>query len=233
MVAKYKAQLGAKYDVKIGTVASVAPRGGTPAVERSGEAAIGSYMADALKSRYKTDFALINGGGIRDTLPAKGYVTAVTGFVRPATGVSGPYDVLLGDAYTIFPFGNTVSMVNITGKNLWAALENGVSQYPTAGRWPQVAGLKFTVDVSKPAGARIVSVTKTDGTPIAADDKSYSVATVDYMVYGGDGYTQFDPSKQVLGGLLVDVFVDALKADLAAGKSSAFATDGRETVIGK
>jgi 2',3'-cyclic-nucleotide 2'-phosphodiesterase (5'-nucleotidase family) len=233
MVAKYKAQLGAKYDVKIGTVASVAPRGGTPAVERSGEAAIGSYTADALKSRYKTDFALINGGGIRDTLPAKGYVTAVTGFVRPATGVSGPYDVLLGDAYTIFPFGNTVSMVNITGKNLWAALENGVSQYPTAGRWPQVAGLKFTVDVSKPAGARIVSVTKTDGTPIAADDKNYSVATVDYMVYGGDGYTQFDPSKQVLGGLLVDVFVDALKADLAAGKSSVFATDGRETVIGK
>jgi 5'-nucleotidase len=124
-------------------------------------------------------------------------------------------------------------MVNITGKNLWAALENGVSQYPTAGRWPQVAGLKFTVDVSKPAFSRIVSVTKADGTPIAADDTKYSVATVDYMVYGGDGYTQFDPSKQVLGGLLVDVFVDALKADLASGKPSVFTTDGRETVIGK
>jgi 5'-nucleotidase len=233
MIAGYKAQLGAKYDVKIGTVASVAPRGGTPAVERSGEAAIGSYMADALRTRYKTDFALINGGGIRDTLPAKGYATAVTSFVRPTSSSSGPYDVLLGDAYTIFPFGNTVSMVNITGKNLWAALENGVSQYPTAGRWPQVSGLKFTVDVSKPAGSRIVSVSKADGTPIAADDKSYSVATVDYMVYGGDGYTQFDPSKQVLGGLLVDVFVDALKADLAAGKTSVFVTDGRETVIGK
>jgi len=233
MIAGYKAQLSAKYDTKIGTIASIAPRGGTPAVERSGEAAIGSYMADALKARYKTDFALINGGGIRDRLPTKGYVPAVTSFVRPGTGVTGPYDVLLGDAYTIFPFGNTVSMVNITGKNLWSALENGVSQYPTAGRWPQVAGLKFTVDVSKPAFSRIVSVTKSDGTPIAADDTKYSVATVDYMVYGGDGYTQFDPSKQVLGGLLVDVFVDALKADLASGKPSVFATDGRETVIGK
>ena len=233
MIAGYKAQLAAKYDVKIGTIASVAPRGGTPAVERSGEAAIGSYMADALKARYKTDFAFINGGGIRDSLPTKGYVPGVTSFVRPATGVTGPYDILLGDAYTIFPFGNTVSMVNITGKNLWAALENGVSQYPTAGRWPQVAGLKFTVDVSKPALSRIVSVTKTDGTPIAADDTKYSIATVDYMVYGGDGYTQFDPSKQVLGGLLVDVFVDALKADLAAGKPSVFTTDGRENVIGK
>lgn len=233
MIAGYKSQLSAKYDAKIGTIASIAPRGGIPAVERSGEAAIGSYMADALKARYKTDFAIINGGGIRDSLPTKGYVPSVTSYVRPGTGVSGPYDILLGDAYTIFPFGNTVSMVNVTGKNLWAALENGVSQYPTAGRWPQVSGLKFTVDVSKPALSRVVSVTRLDGTPIAADDTKYSVATVDYMVYGGDGYTQFDPSKQVLGGLLVDVFVDALKADLAAGKPSVFVADGRITVTGK
>ena len=201
-------------------------------MERSGEAAIGSYTADALKARYSTDFALINGGGIRDTLPAKAYVPATgSTFSRPTATSTGPYDVLLGDAYTVFPFGNTVSLVNITGKNLWAALENGVSQYPAAGRWPQVAGLKFTVDVTKPAFSRIVSLTKTDGTPIAADDKSYSIATVDYMVYGGDGYTQFDPSKQKLRDLLVDVFADALKADLAAGKVSKFVTDGRITVI--
>jgi 5'-nucleotidase len=234
MVAGYKAQLNGKLDVKIGSVSTVSPRGGSPAVERSGEAAIGSYTADALKARYKTDFALINGGGIRDTLPAKTYVPGATNtFNRPGTSTTAPYDVLLGDAYTIFPFGNTVSVVNITGKNLWAALENGVSQYPSAGRWPQVAGIKFTVDVSKPAFSRIVSVTKTDGTPIAADDKSYSVATVDYMVYGGDGYTQFDASKQVLKDLLVDVFTDALKADAAAGKVSTLVTDGRENVIGK
>jgi 5'-nucleotidase len=141
--------------------------------------------------------------------------------------------VLLGDAYTIFPFGNTVSVVNITGKNLWSALENGVSAYPTAGRFPQVSGLKFTMDASKPAQSRIVSVAKADGTAIAADEKVYSVATVDYMVYGGDGYTQFDPTKQHLKDLLVNVFVDALKADAAAGKVSTLTTDGRITVINK
>ena len=234
MINGYKSQLSAKMDVKIGQVASVAPRGGTPAVERSGEAAIGSYTADALKARYKTDFAIINGGGIRDTLPAKAYVPgAGTTFLRPSTGSTGPYDVLLGDAYTIFPFGNTVSVVNITGKNLWSALENGVSAYPTAGRFPQVSGLKFTMDASKPAQSRIVSVAKADGTAIAADEKVYSVATVDYMVYGGDGYTQFDPTKQHLKDLLVNVFVDALKADAAAGKVSTLTTDGRITVINK
>jgi len=234
MVDSYKSQLAAKMDFKIGSIADVAARGGTPAVERSGEAGIGSYTADALKARYKTDFALINGGGIRDTVPAKAYVPgAGTTYKRPATGTTGPYDVLLGDAYTVFPFGNTVSVVNITGKSLWAALENGVSQYPSAGRWPQIGGFKFTVDVSKPAFSRIVSVTKPDGTPIAADGTVYSVATVDYMVYGGDGYTQFDPTKQSLKDLLVDVFADALRADAAAGKVSKLATDGRETVIGK
>jgi len=232
MVASYKSQLNGKFDQKIGQIASVAPRGGSPAVERSGEAAIGSYTADALKARYKTDFALINGGGIRDTLPAKGYLPgATTSFVRPAAGVTGPFDVLLGDAYTIFPFGNTVSVVNITGKNLWAALENGVSQYPTAGRWPQVSGIKFTANVTKPAFSRIVAVTKADGTAIAADATVYSVATVDYMVYGGDGYTQFDPSKQQLKDLLVNVFMDAIKADAAKGKVSNLVTDGRQTVI--
>ena len=233
LVAGYKSQLNAKMDQKIGQVFDLSPRGGSPAVERSGEAAIGSFTADALKSRYKTDFAIINGGGIRDTLPARTYVPAAgTTYNRPsATNSTGPFDVLLGDAYTIFPFGNSVSVVNITGKNLWAALENGVSQYPAAGRWPQVAGIKFTADVTKPAFSRITAVTKADGTPIAADDKVYSVATVDYMVYGGDGYTQFDPSKQQIKDLLVDVFVDALKADVAAGKVSKLVTDGRETVI--
>jgi len=53
------------------------------------------------------------------------------------------------------------------------------------------------------------------------------------MVYGGDGYTQFDPTKQHLKDLLVNVFVDALKADAAAGKVSTLTTDGRITVINK
>ncbi|MFZ9283392.1 MAG: CapA family protein, partial [Candidatus Nanopelagicales bacterium] len=76
LVAKYKTQLNAKLDVKIGSVSDRFPRGGTPPVERSGETPLGSYTADLLLAKYKTDFALINGGGIRDTLPANTYTPA-------------------------------------------------------------------------------------------------------------------------------------------------------------
>ena len=67
MVKKYKDQLTAKLDVKIGSVSGVFPRGGTPAVERSGETPMGNYIADLMRAKYKTDFAVQNGGGIRDT----------------------------------------------------------------------------------------------------------------------------------------------------------------------
>lgn len=231
VVAKYKAQVTAKFDQKVGVVSTIAPRGGTPAVERSSEAAIGSYTADALLKKYSTDFVLINGGGIRDTFPAATYKPIDVTLRRAKTGYTGPYDVTLGDAYAVFPFGNSVSTTTITGAKLWEALENGVSQFPAAGRWPQIAGFKFTVDTAKPVGSRITAVTSAAGASIAKDDRSYTIATLDFMVYGGDGYTQFDPAKVKVRDLLVDVFVDALKADLAAGKTTAMVTDGRITVI--
>ncbi len=232
LVKKYKDQLNAKLDVKIGTVSDRFPRGGTPPVERSGETPLGSYTADLLLAKYKTDFALMNGGGIRDTLPANTYTPADKTLKRPGAGTSGPYDVTLGDAYTVFPFGNSISIVNITGANLWAALENGVSRWPTDGRFPHVAGLKFTVDTTKPAGSRISNVVRTNGNPIGKDATVYSVATIDFLVYGGDGYTQFDPTKQQIRDLLVDVFAEGLRADLAAGRVTQMpAPDGRITVI--
>jgi len=217
LVKKYKDQLSAKLDVKVGQVSAVFPRGGSPAVERSGENPMGDYIADLLRAKYKTDFALTNGGGIRDTFPAKTYVPANTALVR--TG-AGPLDVTLGDAFTVFPFGNQVATTVVSGANLWKALENGVGgNYPADGRFPQVSGLKFSFDSSKPIGSRIVSVTKLDGTPIAKDATEYTLTTLDYMIYGGDGYVDvFSPAKAKVFGALLDVFVDALKADMAAGK---------------
>ena len=217
LVKKYKDQLSAKLDVKIGQVSAVFPRGGTPAVERSGENPMGDYIADLLRAKYKTDFALTNGGGIRDTFPAKNYVPANTALVRSG---SGPLDVTLGDALTVYPFGNQVATTVVTGANLWKALENGVGgNYPADGRFPQVSGLKFSFDSSKPIGSRIISVTKLDGTEIAKDSKEYTLTTLDYIIYGGDGYVDvFSPAKAKVFGALLDVFVDALKADMAAGK---------------
>jgi 5'-nucleotidase len=232
MVKKYKDQLSAKLDVKIGKVSGVFPRGGSPAVERSGETPMGNYIADLMRAKYKTDFAIQNGGGIRDTFPAKTYVPAATGLVR--TG-AGPLDVTLGDAFTVFPFGNQIATTVVTGANLWKALENGVGgNYPGDGRFPQISGFKFSFDASKPIGSRIVEVTKLDGTAIAKDSKEYTLTTLDFVIYGGDGYVNvFSPARAKVQGALLDVFVDALKADMAAGKVTQVpVVDGRIKKVG-
>jgi len=232
MVKKYKDQLSAKLDVKIGKVSGVFPRGGSPAVERSGETPMGNYIADLMRAKYKTDFAIQNGGGIRDTFPAKTYVPAATGLVR--TG-AGPLDVTLGDAFTVFPFGNQIATTVVTGANLWKALENGVGgNYPGDGRFPQISGFKFSFDASKPIGSRIVEVTKLDGTAIAKDSKEYTLTTLDFLIYGGDGYLNvFSPSKAKVQGALLDVFVEALRADMAAKKVTQVpAADGRIKKVG-
>lgn len=232
MVKKYKDQLSAKLDVRVGRVSGTFPRGGSPAVERSGETPMGNYIADLMRAKYKTDFAIQNGGGIRDTFPARTYIPAATGLVRTGTG---PLDVTLGDAFTVFPFGNQLATTVVTGANLWKALENGVGgNYPGDGRFPQVSGFKYSFDASKPIGSRIVEVTKLDGTAIAKDSKEYTLTTLDFLIYGGDGYLNvFSPSKAKVQGALLDLFVDALRADLAAGKVTQVpALDGRIKKVG-
>jgi 5'-nucleotidase len=232
MVKKYKDQLSAKLDVKIGQVSGVFPRGGSPAVERSGETPMGSYIADLMRAKYKTDFAIQNGGGIRDTFPARTYIPANTALVRTGTGA---LDVTLGDAFTVFPFGNQIATTVVTGANLWKALENSVGgNYPGDGRFAQVSGLKYSFDASKPVGSRIVSVTKLDGTAIAKDSKEYTLTTLDFLIYGGDGYVNvFSPAQASVKGALLDVFVDALKADMAAGKVTQVpVADGRIKKVG-
>jgi 5'-nucleotidase len=232
LVKKYKDQMTGKLDVKIGSVSSMFPIDGTPRVQRSGENPMGNYIADLLRTKYKTDFALTNGGGIRDSFPAKNYVPVNSALVR--TG-SGALDVTLGDALTVYPFGNQVATTIVTGENLWKALENGVGgSYPTDGRFPQISGFKFTFDTSKAIGSRIVSLTKLDGTPIAKDQTVYTLTTLDFIIYGGDGYLNvFSPSKAKVQGALLDVFVDALKADMAAGKVTQVpALDGRIKKVG-
>ncbi len=220
LVKKYKDQVSAKLDVKIGQVSGIFPRGGTPAVERSSETEMGDYMADLVRAATKTQITILNGGGIRDTFPAKTYTPADKTLVRPGTGVTGPYDVTLGDALTVFPFGNYVATTKMTGSDIWKAIENGVSQYPSAGRFPQISGFKFSFDPTKGVGSRVTSIKTLDGKDIPNDNSvEFTAATVDFMVSGGDGFVDvFHPQTAKIGGLLVDVLVAALKADMAAGK---------------
>ncbi len=233
LVKKYKDQLTSKLDVKIGQVNGIFAQGGTPQVQRAGEAAIGNFTADAMRKKYGTDFAYINGGGIRDKFPAATYVPADKSYNRPGTDKVAPYDVTLGDALAVYPFGNTVGVSVITGENLWKALENGVSNWPGDGRFPQISGFKFSFDTSKPVGSRVQSVTLANGTAIAKDSKEYTIAVPDFMIYGGDGYVGFfTPSKAKLRGLLVDVFIEAVQEASAGGKAIQIpALDGRITKV--
>ena len=232
LVKKYKDQINSKLDVKIGQVSAVFPNGGSPQIQRMGETELGDLMADLVRAATKTQLTIINGGGIRDTLPAKTYSPADKTLVRPGIGVTGPYDVTLGDALTVFPFGNYVATTKMTGADIWKAIENGVSQYPTAGRFPQISGFKFAFDPSKGVGSRVTSIKTLDGKDIPTDNSvEFTVSTLDYMVSGGDGYVDvFHPQTAKIGGLLVDVLVAGLKADLAAGKVTQLPKlDGRIT----
>ena len=250
-ITAYKANLGTKYNVVIGSIADVAPNGGTPAVQRNYETALGNYVADNLRSAMGTQIAIINGGGLRDMLPAKTWVPSDLSIVRPtwsslqsgfttSTGPwkvqsSGPYTLTVGDVATVLPFGNTAATTTITGAAVWAALENGVSQIATgAGRFPQVSGLKFTFDMGIAANSgRVTSVTLTDGTPIPnSTSVSYTLATNDFMVGGGDGYTMFGGlGKAKTRDVLETVVREAIIRDSVNGPV-VMTTDGRITRIG-
>ena len=232
LVDGYVEQTRAQLDVRVGAVADVFPRGGVPPVERSGETPMGTYAAEVVRRTYGTQLAFLNGGGIRDTLPASKYTPGDLTLQRPAPGSSGPYDVTLGDLVSVFPFGNSAATTRISGADLWLALENGVSGYPSDGRFPQIAGFRFAFDPDLPVGQRITRVTLTDGTPIPRDATTYTVTTVDYMVYGGDGYVEvFRPAEAVIRGPYLDDIVAAIKKDAADGVVTQVpAPDGRIAV---
>ncbi|MEJ8573857.1 bifunctional UDP-sugar hydrolase/5'-nucleotidase [Microbaculum marinum] len=140
------------------------------ATVRNGEAAIGNLIADALRVGTGADVAIVNGGGIRGDR------------VYPAGTRLARRDIL-----TELPFGNRTVVVELTGAQLRQALENGVSDIENAaGRFPQVSGMRFEADISRPPGQRIAAVTV--GSQPLNDAEVYVVAANDYMLNGGDGY---------------------------------------------
>ena len=113
-----------------------------------------------------------------------------------------------------------------------AALENGVSQIEEgAGRFPQVAGLKYSFDPTQPAGARISEVMVLIGgdawgpiDPAAV----YKVVSNNYVRGGGDGFKMFVDAANAydFGPDLADVTADYMAK---TGPYTPF-TDGRITM---
>jgi len=146
------------------------------------ECAMGNLIADAMLSRVRDqgiDIALMNSGGIRASID-EGEVT-------------------MGEVLTVLPFQNTLATFRISGKQVIAALENGVSEVEeVAGRFPQVAGLSFAWDASMPVGERIVEVLVegADGFAPIDPDATYGLVSNDYVRKGGDGYDVFADGAQ-------------------------------------
>lgn len=165
---------------------------------REGETNLGSLVADALLWEVEEfvfgtddpppDIALLNAGAIRNNtvLPA-GSITEL-------------------DTFAMLPFASFVVATSISRADLKAILENGVSQVESGnGRFPQVAGLRFTWTPSgrarrvaldgtvAEAGRRILQAELLDGTVLIRDGQPIDgpdllVATLDFLSRGGDEY---------------------------------------------
>ena len=207
LVVSMREKLSKDLDAPIGSSATALDS--REEIVRTQEAAIGDLIADALRGANGADIAITNGGGIRGD---KQYPAGAT--------LSGR------DIYTELPFGNVTVVVAVSGETVKAALENGFSQIEKgAGRFPQVSGLTVTVDPKQPAGSRVVSVMVGDK-PL--DPKAtYKLATNDYMLKGGDGYTMLAAGNMLIGtsagGLMATDVINYVKS----GKTLAAKVEGR------
>jgi 5'-nucleotidase / UDP-sugar diphosphatase len=188
----YLKQLDNELNVVIGK--TVGPLDSRRNIVRTQEAAIGNLIADAMREAVGADIGITNGGGIRAD---KEYAAGS--------------DITRKDILSELPFGNVTVMVEASGQQVWDALENGFSKLEDGGgRFPQVSGLTVTADKAKPAGSRLVSVMV--GKEPLDKAAAYKLATNDFMLGGGDGYSAFAGAKVIVdksGGKLIanDVMV--------------------------
>ncbi|TDD66898.1 hypothetical protein E1262_20705 [Jiangella aurantiaca] len=160
------------------------------------ESLVGNVVTDAMRATYGTDVAITNSGGLRADLTCP-TADNPSDFCPPYT--PPPYPITRGQVLGVLPFGNVVVTLTVTGAELKAMLENGVSAMPAAnGRFPQVSGMCVTYDVSAPVGSRVTSVVRqaADGSCTGAPvdltaSATYTLAENDFMATGGDGYPNF------------------------------------------
>jgi 5'-nucleotidase/UDP-sugar diphosphatase len=184
---------------------------------RARECAMGNLIADAMIDRVKDQgvtIAIQNGGGIRASIDS-GIIT-------------------MGEVLTVLPFQNTLATFQLTGADLRASLEAGLSEIEEGkGKFPQVAGLKYSFDKSvAPNGGRLKSVeVQENGAWAPLDDaKTYTIATNNFVRGGGDGYALFANNAQNaydFGPSLEQVVADYL----AANRPFTPKLDGRITEV--
>lgn len=155
---------------------------GTAGCEAANTLARGSDAAQAVAEAFlfaskRAQFALQNAGGVR---------------VPVAAGAMS-----MNTAFTLLPFTNVLVELEVTGKEVLSALEDGVANYldlgQSNGSHPYAAGLRWDLDMSKAKGQRFTNVQvrdKVTGAWVALDAaKTYVMVTNDFVAAGKDGYT--------------------------------------------
>jgi 2',3'-cyclic-nucleotide 2'-phosphodiesterase / 3'-nucleotidase / 5'-nucleotidase len=129
-----------------------------------GDNGLGNLIADGMKAAMNTDFALMNGGGVRAQLDAG--------------------EVTFGDLFAIQPFGNVLNKINLSGADLEAVLNK---QITARGLDFHISGFKYTFTYDPVAKTgKVVDIFLPDGTLIDKT-KEYSVVVNNYM-YGNASY---------------------------------------------
>ena len=240
IVNSYNALVSPLANAVVATIATALPNSANGA----GEMPAGDLIADAQLAATQpaplggAQIAFMNAGGVRNP-----------GFA-PA-GVTYPYALTYGDAFTVQPFGNSLVTLTLTATQLKALLEQQFSgcMGQTANRVMQTSnGLKYSWSASAPACSKIVDATftPTDVTkvpPVATGPmetivsggvvmnptKTYRVTVNNFMATGGDGFGTLLGATNVLGGAQD---IDALVAYLAGYKSPSPAYDPTQPAMG-
>ena len=184
LAARIREMAGPLDEIRNEVVAdTTAPIEGSREVCRKQECEMGNLVADAMLARVRgqgIQIAIQNGGGLRASIDA------------------GP--VTMGEVLTVLPFSNLIATFQLTGADVVAALESGVSEVEEGkGRFPQVAGLRYTYTMSKgPNEGRVSNVqVMMDGNWEPIDpDAVYGVVSNDFLRRGGDGYSIFAEKAQ-------------------------------------
>ena len=169
-------------------------------VTRREETPLGRLFADLMRERVGAQVGLLNSGAIRGNrlIPA------------------GP--ITRRDIRQLLPFSNTVTLLEVTGEALHAALERSVDELPRpTGHFLQTAGVRFTVDPARPPGQR-VSAVLVEGQPVVPAGL-YRVAVPDYLARGRDGYPMLAASRVLLAPEDGPGLIETVLTGLAAGRS--------------
>jgi 2',3'-cyclic-nucleotide 2'-phosphodiesterase (5'-nucleotidase family) len=131
-------------------------------------------------------------------------------------------DIILDDMLSMFPFKNYLAYVEHTGKEIRAVLESMAE-----GRFQVLGGVKVVAD-----GGKLVSV-EIDGEPLD-DEKVYGMATISFLLNGGDGLALQNNALSVTvfeDVPIIDAVLEHVAAETAAGRPIEYSTDGRVTIM--